>query len=334
MNAPPILARVFRGDQVESFHRGHIVAVDGDGRVVYAAGNGDVRVYLRSAAKPFQALPAVHAGVQEAFGLSEAELALMCASHNGEEMHVQAAASILQKCGLTPAALQCGVHRPIGVDLGVVPEKSPYDVLQNNCSGKHAGMLAACRRRGWPIESYLDPGHPHQQRILQTISEYSGVAAAEIGVDVDGCSAPVFHLPLRALAHMYARFARREDAAADLLFRCMSTNPQMVAGSGRFDTAVMQAFGGRLVAKIGAEGLQCFAVCQPHPLGVAIKIEDGNGRATPPVALRLLLHLGLADEVVLSKLRDFAAPAIRNHRGWLVGHIDCPLDFAEAAIAG
>ncbi len=225
-----------------------------------------------------------------------------------------------------------GVVTPAQTLMKVVPENAPYDVLQNNCSGKHAGMLAACRHHGWPIESYLEPGHPHQQRILQTIAEYSGLAPSEIGVDVDGCSAPVFNLPLRALARMYARFARREKGA-DLLFRCMSTHPEMVAGSGRFDTAVMQAFRGRLVAKIGAEGLQCFAVCRPRPLGIAIKIEDGNSRAMPPVALRLLLHLGLAEEVVLSKLREFAAPTLRNHRGLLVGHIDCPLDFAGAGLA-
>lgn len=326
--ALPLLARVFRGAQVESVHHGYVAVVRADGSTVLSLGDVDTITYLRSAAKPFQAIPLVEDGIPEAFGLSEPELALVCASHNGEPRHVAAARSILQKAGFSDRDLLCGIHRPLGVDLGVVEEKPPYSVLQNNCSGKHAGMLAACRHRGWSTADYLEPDHPHQRRILEVIACYSGVPAERIGVEVDGCSVPVFALPIRNMARMYARLAEDEPACGRI-FEVMWRHADMVGGRRRFDTEMMQALRGRLVAKTGAEGLQCFAVRHPEPFGIAIKIADGNRRAVAPVALKLLTFLGVLGEAELRSLQEWVSPVLRNHRGIRVGRIDCPIEFSK-----
>ncbi len=320
------LARVFRGSCLESVHFGHIAVADAGGKLWFSLGDPETGVWMRSAAKPFQVMPLVEMGGLAHFNLSGEELAVMCASHNGEAIHVQAVQSILHKIGLDENALQCGVHRPLGVDLKVVPETGDYRLLQNNCSGKHAGMLAACRMRRWPVESYLDPDHPHQRTIRETLSRFSDLPEDEIVVGVDGCSAPVFHLPLHRVARMYARLAADTGAAATV-FDSMWRYADYVAGRKRFDTDIMHALRGRLVAKTGAEGLQCFAVRKPQALGIAIKIADGNNRAVPPVALKLLLYLGVLEERDLLPLRHYVAPEVRNHRHILVGRIDCPVDL-------
>ncbi len=321
-----LLARVFRGRQVESVHFGHVAVVDADGQLLTSRGHPETSVFMRSAAKPFQAMPLVAMGAVTHFDLSREELAVICASHNGETMHVHAVQSILRKIGLDDHALQCGVHRPLGVDLKVVPETGDYTVLQNNCSGKHVGMLAACRMQGWPTESYLDPDHPHQCAIRKTISDTSGVPEKDIAVEIDGCSAPVFYLPLHRIAFMYARLAV-DDGPGRVIFDAMWQHAEFVAGQRRFDTDLMRALKGRLVAKTGAEGLQCFAIREPRPMGVAIKIADGHSRAVPPVALKLLLYLGVLQERDLLPLRRYVASEIRNHRNILVGRIDCPVDW-------
>ena len=166
-----LLASVFRGGNIESEHFGHVVIVDAHGKIIFSLGNADQIVHMRSSAKPFQALPALRDGVGAHFKFTRQELALACASHNGEPQHREIAATILRKIGLDESHLQCGIHRPIGVDLAAVDETPPFSVLQNNCSGKHSVMLAACVKNGWPVENYLDPAHPHQLRILATIAE-------------------------------------------------------------------------------------------------------------------------------------------------------------------
>ena len=323
---PPLLARVFRGPRVESVHFGYVAVVTASGELIFAAGDPHTGVYLRSAAKPFQAMPLIKEEVHAVYDLSDRELALICASHNGEAHHVEAAASILKKCGLSEDHLRCGTHRPIGVDLGVVAEQPAYSVLQNNCSGKHAGMLAACRFHRWPLDTYLDPGHPHQQRILDTVAAMSSLSREKIGVDIDGCSAPVFYMPLHNLARMYARLAG-ENPVCSKIYDIMWRHAHMVAGQHRFDTAVMEALKGKLVAKTGAEGVQCFAIRGSEPLGVAIKIADGNSRAVPPVAIKLLTRLGLLGEKELRALQAYVLPERRNHRHILIGRIDSPLDI-------
>ena len=318
---PPCLARVFRCGEIESEHFGHIVIAGADGTVHFSAGERDVRVFLRSAAKPVQAVPLVEQNIPHAFGLSDKEMALACASHNGEDFHIAAAASMLQKIGLSKDDLQCGVHRPLGVEVGCVEESGHYDVLQNNCSGKHAAMLAACVRSGLSTTTYLSKNHPHQQDILTRISHYGNVSKEKIAIGIDGCSAPVFNLPLQNLAILYARLADR-SLPGYRCFRYMVQNPEMVGGSTRFDTTFMQAMAGSAIAKIGAEGLQCVAIEKPEPLGVIVKISDGNNRAAPPVMLAIMRKMGLLPDAAAEKMPAYRAPELRNHRGVSVGKIE------------
>lgn len=322
MKNSPLLVRAYRGDLPESEHLCHLVAVDRRGKILCAYGDSNMRVYLRSAAKPVQAVPLIEENLQKVFGFADTELALTCASHNGEAVHVAAAASMLRKIGLEPDHLQCGIHRPLGVDLGRVPESSPYSALQNNCSGKHSGMLAACVHHQWPLESYLHPEHPHQRRIRRRVAEYAQYREQKIGIGVDGCSAPVFNLPLRNLAQMYANLTD-PSLPGRRCFDLMAANPEMVAGSGRFDTAFMKSMHGKVIAKTGAEGLECLALLEPEPIGIALKIADGNKRAVPPAILSLLRRLELIPQTALEELQAFIEPVITNHRGIKVGKIAC-----------
>lgn len=321
-NAAILLASVYRGDTVESVHYGHFVLVDTAGRTLLHGGDPETAIHLRSCAKPFQIIPLLESGAVEAFGFAEQELAVACASHNGAPRHVAAVEAMLAKAGLHAGLLQCGVHRPLGIDAGAPVADPPYSALHNNCSGKHTAMLAGCKYLGLPLENYFDPAHPYQQKILQKISHYSALPEKDIGIAVDGCSAPEFVLPLKNLAHMYAQLAVGADRFTRRIYEVMCRHPEMVAGEGRFDTALMQALRGKVVAKIGAEGVRCLAIRHPQPMGLVLKVADGAKRAVPPVVLQLLRHLRVFNENEFSALKPYAAPAIRNHRGMLVGRVE------------
>lgn len=320
MPAPKLLVRVYRGKAVESEHYGHVVVADRTGAIRLQIGDAATRVYLRSAAKPVQAIPAIEHGVPEAFGFSESEMALTCASHNGEPFHAETAASMLKKIGLSEQYLQCGIHRPLGIDPGVVPETGQYSVLQNNCSGKHSLMLAACVQADLPLNSYLSPDHPHQIRIRNCLADYGNLPVDDIQVGIDGCSAPVFNMPLCNLATVYAKLADRKLSGYKC-FKYMTAHPEMVGGTGRFDTVFMQATAGAAIAKIGAEGLQCVSVLSPEPLGIVVKISDGNNRAAPAVALAVLRKLGLLSHAAAQHLTAYFEPELYNHRGIVIGKI-------------
>ncbi|HXH02108.1 MAG TPA: asparaginase [Candidatus Competibacteraceae bacterium] len=322
------LAVATRGDTVESVHYGSIAVVDTAGELLHAVGDPQALTFCRSACKPFQAVPLVAAGGLERFALSEAETALLCASHSGEPCHVQAAFSILHKAGCREDQLQCGSHPPLGYE---VSGRRPYPgevftPIQHNCSGKHAGMLAACRLFGAPIDSYLDFEHPLQLAIRRAVAHYCGVAEAQLRLGVDGCSAPNFAAPLRNLARAFARLAEARDdpeygAAHRRLYAAMVRHPEMVSGTGRSDLAIMQAGGGDWVAKIGAEAVQCIGI-RSRGLGIAIKISDGASRALYPVIVELLRQLGLlATDVARRLLAPYARPPLKNWRGTQVGEI-------------
>ncbi len=318
------LARVFRGENIESEHFGHAVLVDATGTVLHHWGDAGLIVHMRSAAKPFQILPALRDAVAEHFHLQRQELALACASHNGEAVHTMLAAAILKKTGLSDKDLQCGSHRPLGVDIGALADKPPWSVLHNNCSGKHALMLAACVKNGWPLQNYLDPQHPHQQRILHTLAKMGRIGSDKIGVQIDGCSAPEFSLPLQNIATLFANLAALPETPENS-FDLMREFPYMVAGKNRFDTAIIEAGKGKFIAKTGAEGLECFAIRGKKPLGLVISIADGNGRAAPPVALKLLTRLNILNTESIPSLHGFLRPPVYNHRKRITGHIECAL---------
>ena len=291
------LVAVWRGALVESVHRGRVAVCAPDGELVEAVGDPDAYVYARSSAKPFQAIPLLLSGAADDLGLTDEELAVVCASHSAEEPHLAAVRSILERAGLSEDDLQNGAHPPIYAPAAaeLAREGEEPGQVHGNCSGKHAGMLALCVHEGWETVGYRDPDHPAQQWILEIVARVCGLQRDEILLAVDGCGAPAFAMPLKNLAVGFARLATGENlpdalaGAARRIRGAMREHPYMVAGTGRLDTAVMQATD--LVAKGGAEGV--FAAASPEGWGLALKISDGAMRAVRPAALALLARRGV-----------------------------------------
>lgn len=291
------LVAVRRGALVESFHRGRLAVCDPGGEVLEAVGDPEAYVYLRSAAKPFQALPLVLSGAADDFGLMDTELAVACASHNAEEPHLAAVRSILKKAGLDESDLQSGAHPPMygpeAAELAASGEEPRP--IHGNCSGKHAGMLAVCVHEGYETLSYRDPGHPLQRNILGLIAEVCGLREDEVLVAGDNCGVPAFAVPLRSFATGLARITTGEEvsgaisSAARRIRDAMRGHPFMVAGTGRFDTRLMERTD--LLVKGGAEAV--LAVGSPEGWGLALKVSDGSQRAVPPAALAALGAMGI-----------------------------------------
>ncbi len=326
---PPILARVLRGERIESAHRGHGAAVSVAGRLVASAGDPDAAVYLRSAAKPFQAMPLLEAGGERAFRLSSAEIALTCASHGGEPRHVRVAARLLHRGGFTESDLCCGTDRPMheASARALWRRGEAPTALHNNCSGKHAGLLLACRLFGFSPKGYQEVSHPIQREVLRRLSAWTGVPEGRIGIAVDGCSLPVFHLPLSALASGYARLVSPSAGPiAARLTRAMWERPEMMAGAGRFTTDFLSAGRGRWIGKEGAEGVYAVGLrgsrAGEESLGLAFKIEDGSTRARDAVSLALLARLRRLPRVSARRLEAYRDPPVKNARGFVVGRIE------------
>jgi L-asparaginase II len=327
-----VLAEVTRGELVESVHHGIVVAVGVDGHVIATAGDPETRAYFRSSAKPFQAVPLVESGAADRFGFTEAELAICCSSHDAMPWQQEMVRGMLAKLGLGPDALRCGVAPPYDsaeaarVTLGVVPP-SP---VQCDCSGKHTGMLATCLHLGFPIESYLQADHPLQQQILEVIAQGLRTDPGAILLAPDGCSLPTFGAPLRCFAAAYATLAAPHDAperagrdhapALERLRSVMAAHPRHIAGPGELDTDLMEVTRGRIVAKLGAEGLLCLAAPE-RGLGIAIRILDGSERARSVVALAALEQLDLLDRSEREELARRQSPSVTNFNGWTVGEM-------------
>jgi L-asparaginase II len=322
-----------RGGAVESRHRVHVAVVDEGGLRAYA-GDPEFRTFARSSVKPIQALPLVDEGGVEALGLTDAELALCCASHGGEPFHIEAARSILAKAGADESALACGPrwpnHEPSARALrasGVEP-----GAIHNECSGKHGGMLAFARMRGWSLEGYHRPDHPVQRRMLEEVSRWTEVPADRIGMGVDGCGVVTFAVPLTSLAGAFARLAaaaHRGEAGPARVLGAMARHPEYVGGTDRLCTEIVRATGGRILAKIGAEGVYCGWIPEAG-LGVALKVEDGSQRASGPALTAVLRELGLLTAEEYERLRRFARPELKNTRGEVVGElrVDVALEVA------
>jgi L-asparaginase II len=331
MSPDPVRVVLWRGDLAESEHRVR-VAVWRDGRLAQSAGDVDSPVYLRSSAKPVQALASVVTGAADRFSMTEAELALACGSHGGEPFHTETALGLLRRLELGPEHLQCGAHppsyEPAARDLvrhGVEPS-----ALHNNCSGKHSNMLAACVAMGWPVESYLEFHHPLQVMNVAHLAALAGVKPREITLGIDGCSAPNFALPLRASARAFAVWANPGDApdvpdvvreAALRIAAALAAHPEMIGGTRRVDTDLIRVTGGRVISKMGAEGVWCLGVAGAG-IGIAMKTEDGAGRAPFPVGLALLRHLGVLSDTEWDALSAYHDPVLRNHRRLAVGRVE------------
>ncbi|MDQ9169040.1 asparaginase [Oxalobacteraceae bacterium R-40] len=324
---PLALAEVTRGDFVESIHMGCVAVVNAQGELLYCAGDPHFWTFTRSTLKPFQAIPFVHAGGAAHFGFAAPELALMCASHSGEPVHADIVQSMLQKAGCHEQDLQCGCHIPIALstaDMHASCEMT-FSQLHNNCSGKHAGFLAYCRQHGLDLRTYLDPQHPLQQAVRESVAHFSSVSGSSLRMGIDGCSAPNYAVPLSRLALAYARFAQgapdlHYGDAPRILFDAMAAYPELVSGNGRADLKLSKIGRGDWVSKAGAEGVQAIGV-RSAGLGIAIKITDGNSRALAAVAMTVLRQLGLLRASGDASLADLAEPSVFNCNGRVVGKV-------------
>ena len=332
--ANPILVEVTRGTDVESRHRGSIAVVDARGRVVHAAGDVAQAVYPRSAIKPLQALLLVESGAADRFGLTEKEIALACASHRGEPVHTETVTAWLGKVGLSSADLECGAHLPYEpqTQAALLRSGGSASPIHNNCSGKHSGFLTAALHLGLPTKGYIAVEHPLQQRLYALIEEMGGEPLGATGRGFDGCGIPVFGVPLRALARAFARLddpvglSGQRAAAARRILDAMAAAPVMVSGTGAFVTRVMEVAGATVRLKSGAEGCYC-AVLVDRGLGIAIKIDDGTGRAAELAMARTLERLGAFTAAQADQLADFLQAPIRNVAGKLVGHVRSVVDW-------
>jgi len=321
-------AAVSRGELVESVHDVAACAVDSAGAVRLALGDIDVPIYLRSAAKPFIAAAIVASGAADRFGFDDRELAVISASHNGEPFHVECVRGILQKIGRNESDLLCGAHAPTYelAARALVAGGTPFTAIHNNCSGKHAGILALCAVLGADHTTYLEPSNPAQRAILAFCVRMTGDDPDLWPLAVDGCGIPVFATPLRHAALAFARLATLQgiwesDAAALSRVRAaVQAQPAYLAGTGRFDTDLIVATTGSVVGKAGAEGIHCDALLRSG-VGLAVKVIDGNRRATAPATIALLDELGAFSQESRSALAAHANPVVRNVAGRKVGSI-------------
>jgi L-asparaginase II len=316
---------VTRGALIESHHHVHAAVVNAKGETIATARDQAIVSFWRSCAKPFQVMPLVESGGFDQVGWGDDQLALACGSHGGEPEHVAIAQAMLASIGMEEGDLACGPHDPLSVrgqkllrEQGMRPTR-----LHNNCSGKHSAMLARAHTAGWPSLGYQRADHPVQEGCLAEVARWTGVEAGAIGRAVDGCGVVVFALPLAAMANAYASLAdaaRRSHEVPSRIVHAMQTRPFLVGGSDRFDSAVMEATEGRVVTKVGAEGVHSAAIID-EGIGIAIKVEDGAQRAQYPAMIAALQHYGALSQDLPPRLAEFAHRQLRNTRGEVVGEI-------------
>lgn len=332
------LAVSTRGSRIDALHYGSIAVVNADGEILYSVNDPNFPTYVRSSIKMLQALPLVISGGVERFAFTEREVAVAVASHVGADYHIQTVAGMLEKMGLSVEDLRCGSQEPDDpaerkrlLCSGMAPSQ-----LHNNCSGKHTGMLAACMAKGWPIDDYISVDHPLQQWIHEILSNYSGVPRALIGVGIDGCSLPAFYIPISAAATAMARFmegSRDQSSPERRIARSVAAYPEMINDHGEFDTELVRATGGRMLAKRGAMAIFLIGALTGKygAIGIAIKLEDGNMMPVPMVAMKALRDLELLTEEEASRLEEFSALPLHNWRGIRTGEITPNFSLADPA---
>ncbi|HEX8735544.1 MAG TPA: asparaginase [Pyrinomonadaceae bacterium] len=328
-----ILAKVIRGETVESIHRGHLIVVDGAGETLFSLGNPAAVTFFRSSAKPFQAFPFLTSGAADRFGFLENEVALACGSHSGEKYHVETSRKMLDRIGLSEADLRCGAHLPFDEERAeeILRAGEKPTQLHNNCSGKHAAMLALAKHTGADLATYEHLENPVQRQILAVVSKFTGVPLDEIKIGVDGCAAPNFAVSVAAMARSFARlvfppadFDDETREACRRIVSAMISYPEMIGGRKRLDTLLMREANRGLISKIGADGVYV-AGALPSPrwkkgLGIAFKIEDGEDkRARPVVAIELFRQLGIFSNEALA---DLSPLPVKNRRGDTVGRVE------------
>lgn len=332
------LVNVVRGPLVESSHRGVVALVDTEGNLRAKMGLPAGKTYIRSSAKPAQVLPLLVLGAAEKYDLTDRELALMCASHNGEDIHVETARGILKKAGLSEEDLECGTHLPYDRESAkaLMARGEEVSPIYSNCSGKHAGMLLLCQHMGWPTEGYVRAEHPLQQLMHETIAELAELSTREVDIGIDGCGVVVFGFPVEKMAFLFARLAHPQSLpasyqeAAERVSQAMVNEPYMVAGRNRLCTDLMEATRGKLISKGGAEGVYCIGL-KEREQGLAIKIEDGNSRGLGTIVFHILEALEILNDDEKKQLEKYRLPVIKNRRGDAVGKIKTCFDFKKVA---
>lgn len=332
-NQLPVLVEVARGPIVESRHRGVIVIVGPDHRIVNSIGYSSLITSTRSTIKPIQAIPFITSGAADHFSVDERELAVVCASHEGEPIHTETVAGMLERAGLDEGALRCGAHAPYDAETARKLEArgEPFTQLHNNCSGKHTGMLMTAVLLGLDLDSYVSSEHPVQREIIRTFADLAGLNP-DLPIGIDGCSAPTFGVPLSSLAVAFSRLVNPADQKPELanaarrIVTAMINHPEMVGGSkGRFDTELLRASRGRLICKVGAEAVYSVGVLpsQKYPggLGISFKMEDGSYRGLGPTVIETLAQLGVLDDRELAQLASLHRPALENRSGIKVGEV-------------
>ena len=328
MDANPILAETVRGNWVENRHRGAFVVMDASGTIIASAGDIERAIFPRSAIKSMQALPIFARHADEKFGHTTEELALACASHHGEDVHVGTAAGLLSRMGLSEANLECGAHQPTNATArdalrAAGAQPSP---LHNNCSGKHSGMLSVALAMGIPTAGYVDREHAVQKQVRAAVETVIGESLTEDKCGTDGCSIPTYAAPLRAFAFGFARMATGRGLSPELgtaarrLFDAATSHPRLVAGTGHPDTLIMAAFKGRLMQKVGAEAVQCGAI-RDKGWGYALKCDDGNIAASQAMLAGLLLQFADPDDEQRALLEGYSRQPIKSVRGADVGQL-------------
>lgn len=320
------LIEVTRGDIAECIHRGDIAITDNEGKLLASVGDPYKLTYFRSSAKAFQAMNVILSGAADKFNFSDAEIAIMCASHYAEKSHLETVQSILDKIGLTKENLLCGTDTSLNPEyaLKLANEGAVLSPMYSDCSGKQSGMLSVCIHNNYSVHDYLDPNHACQKEIKKIIADMCSIEENEIHVGVDGCSAPVHGIPIYNMALGYARIANPENLdenyrnTSNRIFTAMNKEPFMVSGTGGFCTALIENTGGKLIGKIGAEGVFCVGV-KGRNIGIAIKIEDGSMKAVAPTVVRVLEELDILTKEELLKLEKFREINNINDRKIVVG---------------
>jgi len=315
------LVRSTRGGFTECLHLGSIAVVDADGKLIAEAGDAHGLNFTRSALKPLQALAFVQDGGMAHFGFDSQMLALMCASHGGEAMHVTVVQRMLERIGAKEKDLRCGCHPPSYYTHTSTspPPGARFSQLHHNCSGKHSGFLAFCRLHHQRLDRYLDLDSPLQQRVRANVERFAGERDLPLGID--GCSAPNYAMPLSALAASFCRIALGETPELEALRFAMTRHPDLVSGTARGDLMLMQAGRGDWVSKVGAEGVQAIGL-RSRGIGIAIRVADGNRRALHVATIAVLQQLGLAGETAGTPLEAMDERVIRNYRGTAVGAVE------------
>lgn len=332
-----VLTEVIRGPLVESKHRGHVAVVNHKGELLYFNGNPEKVIFARSSMKPLQAIPIVETGAASAYQLEAADLSIACASHSGEEQHTDRVMEILNKLDLSVNDLQCGTHPPRWreADEKIMRAGKEVTPIYNNCSGKHSGMLATARHMKESLEDYYQVNHPVQQRIIEVISELTEVPKDEVKIGIDGCGVPVHGVPLTNLALSFAKMANpieeseKRKTAIEEVTKSMMSAPEMVGGTKRFCTDFMRVAEGSMFGKAGAEGVYCIGDIETG-IGIAIKIEDGGGRATSAVAVEVLKQLNLLPEDKIELLESYHYPKMKNARDEEIGYINPVFKLRDA----